>query len=78
MATKTITITEDAYGKLKIRKRKNESFSDVINRIMPYTNWLDFAGILSKESAQKLKKSVDEGRKEWEARSTRISERLGD
>jgi predicted CopG family antitoxin len=30
MTTKTITITEKAYSLLKQKKRKNESFSDVI------------------------------------------------
>ncbi len=35
MATKTITITEEAYGKLKMRKKGNDSFGDVINRIAP-------------------------------------------
>ncbi len=66
MATKTITITEEAYGKLKMRKKGNESFSDVINRTMPYTNWLDFAGVLSKDSAKKLRESVDESRRSWD------------
>lgn len=77
MATKTITITTEAYEKLKLRKKQNESFSDVINRIAPYTDWTDFAGILSKESADKLRKSVREGRHEWEIRSERISRKLG-
>ena len=65
MATKTITITEEAYEKLKMRKRGKESFSDVINKTMPYTDWEDFIGVLSKESAQKLRESVEESRKSW-------------
>ena len=32
MATKTITIMDEAYYLLKSRKMKNESFSDVIRR----------------------------------------------
>jgi len=66
MATKTITITEAAYHKLKMRKRGKESFSDVINRMMPYTNWMDFVGVLSKKSADGLRKSVEESRRSWD------------
>lgn len=66
MATKTITITEEAYGKLKLKKKRNESFSDVINRTMPYTKITDFIGILSKESAQMLRESVEESKKSWD------------
>ena len=74
MATKTITITEEAYGKLKMRKKENESFTDVINRVMPYTDWADFVGILSKKSANKLEKSIKESRKETEEKLARLSQ----
>lgn len=33
MATKSITITEAAYERLKAHKRDDESFSDVVNRL---------------------------------------------
>ena len=74
MATKTITITEEAYGKLKMRKKENESFSEVINRVMPYTDWADFVGILSKKSVNKLEKSIRESRKETEEKLARLSQ----
>ena len=35
MSTKTITITEDAYNRLKSRKGENESFSQVIVKYFP-------------------------------------------
>jgi predicted CopG family antitoxin len=35
MSTKTITITEDAYNRLKSRKGENESFSQVIVKHFP-------------------------------------------
>ena len=77
MATKTLTITEEAYRKLKMRKRKNESFSDVINRVMPYTDWSDFIGILSRNSAEKLKKSIEESRKELTLHDGQIYKKMG-
>jgi predicted CopG family antitoxin len=35
MSTKTITITEEAYERLKIRKDENQSFSEVILQNFP-------------------------------------------
>ncbi len=72
MATKTITITEEAYEKLKMRKKENESFSEVINRVMPYTDWRDFIGIFSETSALKLEKSIKKSRRETEKKLSRI------
>lgn len=33
MGTKSLTITDEAYERLKERKREGESFTDVINRL---------------------------------------------
>ena len=63
MATKTISITEEAYERLANQKRENESFSTVINRKFKKYNLLDMAGVLSKESAEALEKAIKENRK---------------
>ena len=66
IATKTLTITEDAYGLLKQHKMENESFSEEIARVLsprPF-KLSDFFGILSDESADALEKNIKDMRKE--------------
>ena len=62
MATKTISITEEAYSRLAAKKHGKESFSDVINKITNKVRLLDFAGILNKEEADKLEEEIKKGR----------------
>ena len=65
MATKTLTITEDAYERLAACKEEHESFSAVIKRVTGGHSLLNLVGVLSKNSAEELKKSVEETRKRW-------------
>ena len=55
MATKTLTITEDAYTMLKNKKMKDESFSEEITRLLSNKrkkSLMDFFGILSNEEGE--------------------------
>ena len=76
MAIKTITITEEAYERLKMKKEKNESFTDVINRITGKRDIMELAGILSKEEGEKLRNYIKERRKTSREYSNKIRERL--
>jgi|LGVD01.1.fsa_nt_gb predicted CopG family antitoxin len=49
MGTKTISIREDLYKNLKSMKREDESFGDVVERLIPKkreANLVDFFGVL--------------------------------
>ena len=76
MPTRTISITEEAYERLKAKKEKNESFTDVINRVTGRRSIMELAGILSKEEGEKLEKYIKERRKASREHSNRIRESL--
>ena len=76
MPTRTISITEEAYERLKIRKEKIESFTDVINRMTGKRSIMELAGILSKEEGEKLERYIKDRRKASREYSDRIRESL--
>ncbi len=64
MGTKTISITEDAYKILvSLKKRENESFSEVIRGIKQKTTLKDIYGILKGKVGEELEKNIMESRK---------------
>ncbi|MFH1316731.1 MAG: antitoxin VapB family protein [Candidatus Woesearchaeota archaeon] len=62
MSTKTISITVEAYERLKSWKEKNESFSDVINKIGGRRRLSDFAGVLSDKTANEIREGIKKDR----------------
>ncbi len=76
MPTRTISITEEAYERLKMQKEKNESFTDVINRITGRRSIMELAGILSKGQAEKLEKHIRERRNASREHADELRERL--
>lgn len=57
MATKTLTITEEAYNMLSKNKIEGESFSEEIKRILSKKRskkLIDFFGIISKDDGKKM------------------------
>ena len=81
MATKTITVTEEAYRALKGLKDSEESFSKTILRVAKKRSLMEFAGALSEESANKLEKTIKEMRhrhtRMHKAKVERIAKELG-
>lgn len=68
MSTKTLSITTEAYDRLKANKKHKESFTDVINRLTRKKSLLGFAGMLSKDEAEILENAVKKSRNESEQR----------
>lgn len=65
MGTKTIGLRDDVYERLKARKREDESFTDLMDRLMDETkpDWRDEFGTLSEEEGDELEAIVRESRK---------------
>lgn len=71
MATKTITITEDAYDALKRAKQPGESFSDVIRRKFGGSSIRALAGLLTSEEAARMEQGIAERRRQRARRAAR-------
>jgi predicted CopG family antitoxin len=80
MATKTITVTEDAYERLKACKEDGESFSETITRITSGASLADYIGILDDDTAEAIRSEIAEQRdiqrKLRQERRDRIAETL--
>ncbi|HEY0087236.1 MAG TPA: antitoxin VapB family protein [Candidatus Lokiarchaeia archaeon] len=63
MASKTIMIQEETYQRLLQLKRENESFNDVILRLIYQKQDLTpFFGLLSEKEGNELEKTIEEAR----------------
>ena len=65
MATKTITITLEAYKKLRAKKASNESFTDIILKLTRKKNTLEYIRSLkpSIELTDNIEKAMQGTRK---------------
>lgn len=76
MATKTISLAEDAYERLKRAKREGESFSDVVRRLTSGVALAEFHGALSEDTADELEELIASRRASHAERRTDRRERL--
>ena len=61
--TKNVTITDEAYERLKNTKQVYESFTDAILWLTKKKKLADFAGLLSDSEADILVKRIESSRK---------------
>jgi predicted CopG family antitoxin len=69
MGTKTIGVREEVYERLKAQKRPDESFTDLLNRLLDEStaDWREGFGTLSTADAQALEEAVAASRTQTSA-----------
>ena len=76
MATKNISITEEAYRRLAALGEANESFSQIITRLTGRKSLMKFAGVLSDRSASKMEKRIGRNLKRFDKERASRRQRL--
>lgn len=76
MGARNISISDEAYERLKSIKKPSESFTDIINRLTGRRSILELAGLLSKEEAREMKLRIKDIRKKSSKRIRALSEKV--
>jgi predicted CopG family antitoxin len=77
MGTKTISLDDEAYERLKAHKREGESFSTVVKRLAGERSWREVAGIWEGETDD-LEETIAEGRERSRERRERLHDELSE
>lgn len=64
MGTKTISIKDEAYERLKRLKREGESFTNLVNRLTKKRSILELSKLVDKEEAESLAEAIERGSEE--------------
>lgn len=78
MPTKTISLDEEAYERLKAHKGEGESFSEVVKRLAGERSWGEVTGILDGDEADDLEEAIEAGRASSRDRGDRLADELDD
>ncbi|OLZ41223.1 hypothetical protein A6E15_09585 [Natrinema saccharevitans] len=73
---RNVRLTEEAYQRLKRRKKAGESFSDTVERIAGERSLLDLAGILSDEEAREMRDAIRDRDERSRDELDRLADRL--
>lgn len=64
MGTKTISIKDEAYERLRKFKKEGESFTDLVNRLTRKRSLLELPELVDREEAESLEKAIEESSEE--------------
>ncbi|WP_255331282.1 antitoxin VapB family protein [Halorubrum sp. AJ67] len=66
-------VTEEVYDRLRARKRDDESFTDLLDRLIDETggDWRDGFGSLSSGEADSLREAADRSRQRFDRAESR-------
>lgn len=74
MGTKTISISDEAYSKLRAEKRGKESFTDAILRLTGRKSLSEIIGFLSEKEAGEMRRVIREMREKSRTRTLKAVE----
>lgn len=77
MGTKNISISEEAYERLAVLKRPNESFTEVVNRLTKKRSILELAGTITEVEGKEIRGEVEELREASSKRVKSTESRVG-
>lgn len=72
MGSKTISVPDDVYDKLKEERTDDESFGDTIDRLLGRRPLAEFWGAWSDETAERARETIREGRERSDERLERL------
>lgn len=78
MGSRTISVSDEAYARLKALKKPGESFSDTINRLTSRKRLSEIAGVLNDEDVEVIEKAVASVRTRSRERLTEMVSEMSD
>jgi len=78
MGSKTISVSDEAYARLKSLKKPGESFSDTINRLTSRRRLSEIAGVLDDDDIKVIERAVAAIRSRSRERVTEMVTEMSD
>lgn len=78
MGSRTISVSDEAYARLKALKKPGESFSDTINRLTSRKRLSEIAGVLNDEDVEVIERAVASVRTRSRERLTEMVSEMSD
>jgi predicted CopG family antitoxin len=76
MGVKTVSLSDEAYARLKSRKRPGESFSDVVNRLTSRRRLSELVGALDDGDVDIIQTAIASARSRSRDRAARLAREM--